>query len=135
MTDAAAWRRAIHSAICEVQDRSNVRYSDSDRLKVEIRFHLRNPKLTVLDLDNRLNDVLDALQGFVFDKGKGGLRPIIPNDNQIYRLIVEKRLPPKKNLEQLSTIVIRQYESDRRTALEPRDRGDNGPSLVCPVKL
>jgi Holliday junction resolvase RusA-like endonuclease len=122
MTDAAAWRRAIHLAICEVQDRSNVRYSDSDKLEVEIRFHLRNPKLTILDLDNRLKDVLDALQGFVFDKGKGGLKPIIPNDNQIYRLIVEKRLAPKKNLEQLSTIVIRRYAGDRRTALEPRDR-------------
>lgn len=62
MKDAEAWRRAIHAAIVEVQDRGNVRYTDTDKLEVEIRFHLRNPKLTILDLDNRLKDVLDALQ-------------------------------------------------------------------------
>lgn len=84
MKDAAAWRRAINAAIDQVQDRTNVRYSPTDKLEVEICFHLRNPKLTILDLDNRLKDVFDALLGFVGDKGKSGeLRSIIPNDNQI----------------------------------------------------
>src|SRR5437773_1021687 len=88
MKDAEAWRRAIHAAVVEAQDRGKVRYSDTDKLEVVIRFHLGNPKLTILDLDNRLKDVLDALQGFIGEKGKSGaLRPIIPNDNQIYRLI------------------------------------------------
>ena len=122
MKDAEAWRRAIHAAIVEVQDRGNVRYSDTDKLEVEIRFHLRNPKLTILDLDNRLKDVLDALQGFIGEKGKSrALRPIIPNDNQIYRLIAEKRLAPKVNRAALSTIVIRRYDRHGGTALQPRD--------------
>jgi hypothetical protein len=56
------------------------------------------------------------------EKGKSGaLRPIIPNDNQIYRLIVEKRLAPKVNKDALSTILIKRYDNDRRTVDEPRD--------------
>ena len=98
MSDGPAWRRSLHAAIVQVQDRGNVRYSATDNLEVEICFHLRNPKLTILDLDNRLKDVFDAVQGFVGDKGKSGeLRSIIPNDSQIYRLIAEKRLAPKIN--------------------------------------
>src|SRR5258705_13517245 len=107
MSDGRAWRRALHAAIVEVQDRGSVRYSDTDKLEVEICFHLTNPKLTILDLDNRLKDVFDALQGFVGDKGKSGeLRPIISNDSQIYRVIAEKRMAPKKDRAALSTIVI-----------------------------
>ena len=122
MKDAAAWRRALHAAIIEVQDRGNVQYSNTDKLEVEICFHLSNPKLTILDLDNRLKDVFDALQGFVGDKGKSGeLRPIIPNDSQIYRVIAEKRLAPKINREALSTIVIRRYDRHGGTARELRD--------------
>jgi len=122
MKDAAAWRRAINTAIVQVQDQGNVRYSPSDKLEVEICFHLTNPKLTILDLDNRLKDVLDALQGFVGDKGKSGqLRPIIPNDSQIYRVIAEKRLAPKVNQAALSTIVIRRYDHHGGTVREPRD--------------
>jgi Holliday junction resolvase RusA-like endonuclease len=122
MSDGPAWRRALHAAIVQVQDRGKVQYSDKDKLEVEICFHLKNPKLTILDLDNRLKDVFDALQGFVGDKGKSGeLRPIIPNDNQIYRVIAEKRLAPKVNRAALSTIVIRRYDHHGATVHEPRD--------------
>lgn len=121
MKDAREWRRAIHAAIVKVQDQGNVKYSDTDKLEVEIRFHLRDRKLTILDLDNRLKDVLDALQGMIGEKGKSGeLRPIISNDNQIYRLIAEKRLAPKVNREALSTIVIRRYDRHAGTARAPR---------------
>lgn len=122
MSDGPAWRRALHAAIVQVQDRGSVHYSNTDKLEVEICFHLSNPKLTILDLDNRLKDVFDALQGFVGDKGKSGeLRPIIPNDSQIYRVIAEKRLAPKVNRAALSTIVIRRYNHHAGTAREPRD--------------
>jgi|ERR1043166_182011 Holliday junction resolvase RusA-like endonuclease len=122
MSEGQAWRRALHAAIVKVQDRGNVQYSETDKLEVEICFYLKNPKLTVLDLDNRLKDVFDALQGFVGDKGKTGeLRPIIPNDNQIYRVIAEKRLAPKSNRAALSTIVIRRYTQHGGTVRAPRD--------------
>jgi len=98
MKDSDAWRRAIHAAIVAEQDKTRARYSDTDKLEVQIRFHLQNPKLTILDLDNRLKDVFDALQGFIGEKGKSGaLRRIIPNDNQIYRVVAEKCLAPKVN--------------------------------------
>lgn len=122
MSDGPTWRRALHAAIAEVQDQGNVQYSDTDKLEVEICFYLKNPKLTVLDLDNRLKDVFDALQGFIGDKGKSGeLRPIIPNDSQIYRVIAEKRLAPKVNRAAFSTIVIRRYDRHGGTARQPRD--------------
>jgi Holliday junction resolvase RusA-like endonuclease len=122
MKDAEAWRRAIHAAVVRVQDQGKVRYSATDKLQVDIRFHLQNPKLTILDLDNRLKDVFDALQGFIGEKGKSGaLRPIIPDDNQIYRLIAEKRLAPKANRSALGTITIRRYDNHGGTAREPRD--------------
>jgi Holliday junction resolvase RusA-like endonuclease len=116
------WCRAIHAAIVEVQKQGPVQYLETDKLEVEIRFHLRDRKLTVLDLDNRVKHVFDVLQGFIGDKGKTGeLRAIIPNDNQIYRLIVEKRLPPKKDRTALSTIIIRGYHHHKGTARAPRE--------------
>jgi hypothetical protein len=89
---------------------------------VQIRFHFRYPKLTVLDIDNRLKEVFDALQGFIGDKGKHGiLKKIIPDDNQIYRVVAEKRLPPKGKRDALSTIVIRRYDHHKGTARSARD--------------
>jgi Holliday junction resolvase RusA-like endonuclease len=121
MSDSVAWRKAIYLAVSEVQRREGVHYSAADKLEVEIRFHLQGRKLTILDLDNRLKDVGDALQGFIYDKGAGGLKPIIPNDNQIYRLVAEKRLPSKRDRESLSTITIRRYTGDARTVADPRN--------------
>jgi len=134
VSDGRAWRRSLHAAILEVQSRGPVLYDASDKLEVEICFYLKNPKLTILDLDNRLKDVFDALQGFVGEKGKTGeLKPIIPNDNQIYRVIAEKRLAPKSNREALSTIVIRRYNRHTGTIRTPRDTrkhatGKSGPA-------
>ena len=62
MKDSMAWRRAIHAAVLEAQDQAKVRYASDDKFDVEVRFHLQGRKLTILDIDNRLKDVLDALQ-------------------------------------------------------------------------
>ena len=122
MTNSMAWRKAINTAVVKAQDRAGVQYSSDDKFDVEIRFYLRNRKLTILDLDNRLKDVGDALQGFMGEKGKSrALTPIIPNDNQIYRLVAEKRLPPKKDLAAFSVITIRRYNNHRGTAHAPRE--------------
>ena len=115
------WKTAIYNAVADAQWRARVRYSESDKLDVEVCFYLRGHKLTKLDLDNRMKQVGDALQGFINDKGAGGRTPIIPNDNQIYRLTAEKRLPAKQNLEALSTITIRAYNGDARTVADPRE--------------
>lgn len=69
---ATDWRRGINRAVAEAQKKGPVAYNDTDKLEVQIKFYLRNPKLTVLDIDNRLKDVFDALQGFIGEKGKSG---------------------------------------------------------------
>ena len=123
--DGVAWKRAIYKAVTKAQRNEGVQYSETDKLDVEVRFHLQGHKLTKLDLDNRLKAVGDALQGFINDKGslKSGRkrRPIIPNDNQIYRLTAEKRLPAKHDREALSIITIRAYNRDARTVIDARE--------------
>ena len=119
------WKRAIYKAVTKAQRDAGVTYSCDDKLEVEICFHLAGHKLTKLDIDNRLKQVGDALQGFINDKGKlsnGRKRkPIGPNDNQIYRWSAEKRLPSKHDRNAQSTITIRAYKRDARTAANPRE--------------
>jgi hypothetical protein len=95
VADGIAWKRSIYDAVIEAKRRAGIRYLPNDKLDVEVCFHHQDHKLTKLDLDNRLKQVGETLQGFINDKGAGGLEPIIPNDNQIYRLVAEKRLPSK----------------------------------------
>jgi hypothetical protein len=49
------------------------------------------------------------------------LVPIIPNDNQIYRVIVEKRLAPKVDRKALGVLVIQKYRNHPGTARAPRE--------------
>jgi Holliday junction resolvase RusA-like endonuclease len=122
------WRFGINEAVAGAQEKASVVYEETDKLEVQIRFHLRNPKLTVLDIDNRLKDVFDALQGFIGEKGKSNkLKKIIPNDNQIYRIVAEKRLAPKGDRDALSTLVIRPYHNHRGTARSARDTRKHQP--------
>jgi hypothetical protein len=116
------WRREINAAVFEALQKHGVQYTKDDKLDVEVRLYLRGHKLSVLDVDNRLKDVCDALQGFVGDKGKRGeLKRIIPDDSQIYRLVAEKRKQPKSDPETRSLIEIRRYTRHRGTARTPRD--------------
>jgi Holliday junction resolvase RusA-like endonuclease len=125
LVDEVKWKRAIYREVTKAQRDAGVVYSDDDKLEVEICFHLTGFKLTKLDIDNRLKQVGDALQGFINDKGKlsNGRRrkPIIPNDNQIYRWSAEKRLPSKHDRSAPSTITIRAYSRDARTAADARE--------------
>ena len=93
-----AWRKRLHEAVRRRQRKSPVSYSENDKLEVEVRLYLKNPALSMHDVDNRLKDILDALQGRAGGpKSKRTLRPIVPNDRQIYRVIVEKGAPPKQS--------------------------------------
>jgi hypothetical protein len=56
---------------------------------------MNESELSFHDVDNRLKDILDALQGRAGGSKKvRTLVPIIPNDNQIYRVMIEKAPPP-----------------------------------------
>ena len=90
-----AWRRDLHAAIVAVQGRQHVAYVATDRLEVRVQIYLDAGSAVVHDVDNRLKDVLDALQGRAGgSKAVRSLAPVVPNDRQIYRVIIEKSVPP-----------------------------------------
>jgi len=123
--DEIGWKRAIYKEVAKAKRDAGVTYYDDDKLEVEVCFHLTGHKLTKLDIDNRLKQVGDALQGFINDKGalSSGRRrrPIIPDDNQIYRWSAEKRLPSKHDHKAPSTITIRAYNRHAPTVADPRE--------------
>lgn len=93
-----AWRNKIHACVWKAMERAGVTYRDSDRLEVHVRLYLDPNALTINDVDNRLKDVLDALQGRTGGpKRLHPLRAIVPNDRQVYRVTIEKGVPPKQS--------------------------------------
>jgi Holliday junction resolvase RusA-like endonuclease len=105
-----AWRIAIHKAVTKKLKETNVSYTTDDKLELIIRLYFDKTKLSFVDIDNRVKDIMDALQGHVGGAGKKQplLKPIIPNDSQIYRIIAEKSLPPKQS-HGLGHLIIRKY--------------------------
>lgn len=94
-----AWRKAIHRAVMERLAAARVKYTEKDRVALSLRLYFNQGLLKIVDVDNRLKDVMDALQGRVGGRGKKqrSLEAIIPNDNQVFRVTVEKSLPPKQS--------------------------------------
>jgi len=94
------WREAIHRAVTEAQNRTPVAYGPDDKLEVTLKLYFTNRRAAEIhDVDNRLKDCLDALQGRVGGtktKVRRALEAIVPNDRQIWRVIVEKALAPKQ---------------------------------------
>jgi hypothetical protein len=95
-----SWRKAIHEAVIAAQRTSDVAYRSTDRLEVVLRLYFTHDRAAEIhDVDNRLKDCLDALQGRVGGtktKARLGLPPIVPNDRQIWRVVVEKGRAPKQ---------------------------------------
>ena len=93
-----AWRKKLHQIVRARQRRSTVRYLETDRLEVVVRLYISGSALAIHDVDNRLKDILDALQGRAGGpKARRSLLPIIPNDRQVYRVIIEKAEPPHQS--------------------------------------
>src|SRR5437867_10322470 len=128
-SDRNAWRRQIYAAALAKQ--GYVKYEPTDQLEVEVGLYFKVGVLNWHDVDNRLKDVLDALQGRAGgSKAVHDLEPIIPNDRQIYRVVVEKREPPWQSLG-YGHVTIRRLALDRRGApynsrLHPTARSARG---------
>lgn len=104
-----AWRHDLHEAIREVAARTFVVYSASDRLELKVVLYLGKNALFVHDVDNRLKDIMDALQGRAGGRKRTGpLKPIIPNDRQIFRVTIEKQPPPPQSLG-LGHLTVKKY--------------------------
>jgi Holliday junction resolvase RusA-like endonuclease len=94
-----AWRKKVHAAALKAAKQQGVEYGAEAKLAVEVKLYLRGRALEIHDVDNRLKDILDALQGRAGgSKAIRQLQPIILNDRQIYRVTVTKSAPPKQSL-------------------------------------
>ena len=94
-----AWRRRIHAAALRAAKQQGVEYGPETKLAVDVKLYLRGRALEIHDVDNRLKDILDALQGRAGgSKAIRKLKPIILNDRQIYRVTITKSVPPKQSL-------------------------------------
>lgn len=95
-----SWRQAIHQAVMQAQSTTSVKYRSDDRLELTLRLYFTDGQAAEIhDVDNRLKDCLDALQGRVGGtktKTAPVLEPIVPNDRQIWRVVVEKALAPRQ---------------------------------------
>ena len=121
-TPRNAWRKKLHKIVAHRQRRSMVRYSTDDKLEVAIRLYISGSALAVHDVDNRLKDILDALQGRAGgSKAKRTLLPIIPNDRQVHRVIIEKAAPPHQS-KGFGHLTIRKFRTWKFTRSLPVKR-------------
>lgn len=103
------WRERIHEAARQAMDERGVVYVDGDRLELDVRIYLRDEAIEIHDVDNRLKDIMDALQGRVGGPKKHRrLAALVPNDNQIYRVVIEKQAPPWQS-GGFGHLTVRQY--------------------------
>ncbi len=82
------WRRRVHAAVLEAQTFLGVGYRENDKL--ELRVSLLGPRpLDVHEVDERLKDIVDALEGRI--AGRRSRRRIAPivSSGQIQRVIIE----------------------------------------------
>jgi hypothetical protein len=85
-TPRNAWRKKLHQVVVRRQQKSPVRCTGKDKLEVEIRLYIKGTALMMHDVDNRLKDILDALQGRAGDpKKRRTLEAIIPKTADLPR--------------------------------------------------
>lgn len=106
------WRMLIKKAARKALGVRPWPYTKADKLELDIRLYFDNDRHVGLhDVDNRLKDIMDALQGAL-----GGTkaerqrsRRLIKNDRQIYKVRIEKLLAPKQS-GGLGHLTIRKYK-------------------------
>ncbi len=115
--DRGGWRRKILTSVLRARKLAGVRYDPRDRLELVVLLYLKKGKRhTIHDIDNRLKDILDSLQGrFGGPKSARKKTRVIENDNQVCRVVMEKQPIPKKypNDDVGSRLLIRPYRAHR----------------------
>jgi hypothetical protein len=105
----------VHGAVLEAQASRGVGYSEADRLEIRIELFLGNRPLAMLDIEERVNDVIDALGGYIAGpRSTRRIAPIVPSADQIRRIVLEKstRIPRGRPLGQ---ITLARYRRRRRS--------------------
>lgn len=97
-TPRNSWRQTLHTIILSAASKAGISYHFSDKLDLKVKLYIDITAISFHDVDNRLKDIMDALQGRAGGSKKfRRLSPIIPNDKQIYSVTIEKALPPKQS--------------------------------------
>ena len=115
--DRQKWRKQILRNVRRIKEENGIEYEPDQLFAVEVTLYMdRGKRHDIHDVDNRLKDILDALQGKFRGSGGKKLR-LIENDNKICKATIEKRPTPKvfKNKKENAggRIVIRPYKRDR----------------------
>ncbi len=98
------WRRRVHASVLEAQTFRGVGYRESDRLELRISLFLGARALDVHETDERVKDIVDALEGRIAGRrSRRRIAPIVVG-GQVLRVILEKdsRVPRGHPLGQLT---------------------------------
>ena len=84
------WRRRAHAAVLDAQTFRGVGYREGDQLELRVSIFLGQRPLDLHEVDERVKDILDALEGRI--AGRRSRRHIAPivSAGQIRRIILEK---------------------------------------------
>ena len=85
------WRRRVHAIVLDAQTRRGVGYRDADRLEIRITLHLGERTLDLHEIDERVKDVIDALEGRIAGpRSRRRIAPIVPGRDLVRRIVLEK---------------------------------------------
>jgi len=85
------WRRRVHASVLDAQTRRGVGYRDADRVEVRITLFLGERPLDLHEIEERVKDVIDALEGRIAGpRSRRRIAPIIPSPDQIQRIVLER---------------------------------------------
>ena len=116
VTPRNAWRRLIYDSARTEMEARRVTYRNGDRLAVALVLYFDSVTIGFHDVDNRLKDVLDALQARMGGtKAVRRRQPLIPNDSQVFRVSVAKMLAPPQS-HGLGHVTITKHTEPKRAA-------------------
>ena len=111
--DRSAWRRKILRRIQTKADSVGLEFDPEQSFEVVVLLYMKKGKRHIIhDVDNRLKDILDALQGRF--KGSRAKRALIADDRKVCRVLMEKQENPKLLGERSGgRLLIRPYRRHR----------------------
>ncbi len=109
-----AWRRAIHQELRTAS--AGVIITKTDQIELIVTLYFNKSSVHWHDVDNRLKDIMDALQGRLGGpKSVRPIHPIVSNDNQVFRVQIEKCIAPKQSHGK-GHLIVKKYVRRTRNA-------------------
>jgi Holliday junction resolvase RusA-like endonuclease len=111
------WRRSIIAQIEQATAARAVTYQPEDQLELIVTLYMIKDEIAWHDVDNRLKDIMDALQGRAGgSKANKVLIALVPNDHQIHKVTIEKRTAPRQS-HGWGHLIIRRYKESANKRL------------------